>query len=445
MTAPVVRFAPSPTGYIHIGNSRTALFNWLYAKARGGRFVLRLDDTDRERSKPEYAAAIVEDLAWLGIGPDVQVAQSDRLATYDAAVEALKAKGQLYPCYETADELERRRKRQVARGQPPIYDRAALRLTAEERARFEVEGRRPHWRFKLEGVDVSFNDLVRGEVHVHADSLSDPVLVRGDGTYLYTLPSVVDDIALGITHVIRGEDHVVNAGVQIQIFRALGAEPPTFAHHNLLTTVSGEGLSKRTGALSLRSLRADGLEPMAVASLATLIGTSEAVEPVPSLDELARHLDLAHVSRAPAKFDPAELTALNARLVHALPYASVANRLEAMGIHGGAPFWEAVRGNLAKVAEARDWWRVVEGPIASVIEDSDFCARAAELLPPSPWDEATWPAWTEAVKSATGRRGKALFMPLRLALTGVEHGPELKALLPLIGRDQALARLRPGN
>lgn len=441
MSTPVVRFAPSPTGYLHIGNLRPALFNWLYAKAHGGRFILRYDDTDRERSTAEFAAAIAADLAWIGIVPDLVVAQSDRLASYDAAVETLKASGLLYPCYETPDELDRRRKRQQARGLPPIYDRAALNLSAEERASLEAAGRRAHWRFKLSGGDIAFNDLIRGEVHVRADTLSDPVLVREDGTYLYTLTSVVDDIALDVTHVIRGEDHVTNTGVQIEIWRGLGGAAPVFAHHNLLTTSDGEGLSKRSGALSLRSLRADGFEPMAVASLATLLGTANAVEPVATLGALAAKLDLSHISRAPAKFDPGEVAALNAKLVHGLPYAQVEERLAKLGVGGEEDFWLTIRANLVKVSDAVQWWQVATGDIPAVAEDETMMTLAADLLPPEPWDVHIWGLWANAVKAASGRSGKELFLPLRRALTGRDHGPEMKSFLPFIGRERAYARL----
>jgi glutamyl-tRNA synthetase len=441
MNAPIVRFAPSPTGLIHIGNARTALLNALFARREGGTFVLRLDDTDLERSKPEFAVAIEEDLAWLGIPPDMVVRQSDRFALYGAAAERLKGMGRLYAAYETPEELEFRRKRQLARGLPPVYDRAALKLTAEERARLEAEGRRPHWRFLLDHRTVEWPDLVRGVSHVDCASLSDPVLVRADGTYLYTLPSVVDDIELAVTHVIRGEDHVTNTAVQIQIFEALGGAVPAFAHHNLLTTASGEGLSKRLGHLSLKGLRESGLEPQAVASLAVLVGSAEAVRPVKQLDELARLIDFAHISRAPAKFDEAELKHLNARLVHELSYDKVRDRLAALGIGGGEAFWLAVRTNLTKVADAAEWWSVVQGPIEPVIAEATVVAAAAERLPPPPWDGSTWRGWTEAVKAATGAKGKALFMPLRLALTGREHGPELAPLLPLIGPERARRRL----
>jgi glutamyl-tRNA synthetase len=437
-----VRFAPSPTGLLHIGNARPALFNWLFALKAGGRFILRYDDTDAERSKPEFASAIARDLGWLGITPHRIEAQSARLAVYDAATERLKAMGRLYPCYETADELDRRRKRQLARGLPPIYDRAALKLTADERARLEAEGRRPHWRFLLEPRSVAWNDLVRGPCHVEGASLSDPVLVRADGSYLYTLPSVVDDIDMGISHVIRGEDHVTNTGVQIQIIEALGAAPPVFGHHNLLTTASGEGLSKRLGHLSLQSLRESGMEPLAVAALAVLVGSAEAVRPVESLDELAALVDLAHVSRAPAKFDEVELAQLNARLIHHMPFSAAFERLALMGIGGGEAFWLAVRGNLASFENVRGWWQIVTGPMVPVVPDRAFADLALAALPGGEVTPETWKAWTEAVKAATGAKGKALYMPLRLALTGLDHGPELAPLLPLIGRDKISARLR---
>jgi len=441
VTSPLVRFAPSPTGYLHIGNARPALFNWLFARRHGGRFLLRYDDTDLARSKAEYADAIAEDLGWLGIVPDEIYRQSDRVQSYDAAAEALRASGRLYPCYETADELDRRRKRQLARGLPPIYDRAALKLTAEERADLEAQGRKPHWRFKLDERVVAWADMVRGEAHVDCASLSDQVLIREDGSYLYHLPSVVDDIASGITHIIRGEDHVTNTAVHIQIFEALGAALPAFGHVNLLTTASGEGLSKRLGHLSLRGLRDSGVEALAVAALATMVGTSDAVRPVASLDELAELVELSHVSRAPAKFDEHELETLSSRTLHQFPYAAVAERLAAFGVAGGEPFWLAVRGNLAKLGEAKDWWRVVEGPLEPLIADPGFIAQAATLLPPEPFDATSWKSWTQAVSAATGAKGKALFMPLRQALTGLDHGPELAALLPLIGRDKALKRL----
>lgn len=442
-----VRFAPSPTGFLHIGNARPALFNWLYALKHGGSFILRLDDTDRERSKEEFADAIRRDVAWLGIEPHRFERQSARGEFYDAATATLKQSGRLYACYETADELDRRRKRQMARGLPPIYDRAALKLTEAEKLALAAEGRRPHWRFKLDDSagHVRWDDLVRGPQIVDVGSLSDPVLVREDGSYLYTLPSVVDDIDMGVTHIIRGDDHVTNTGVQIQLFEALGGPVPVFGHHNTLTTASGEGLSKRTGALSLGSLAEAGYEPMSVASLAVLIGTSAAVEPVASLAELAERVDLSMVSKAPAKFDPADLDGLNAKLLHATAYPAVADRLAALGIGGGEAFWEMARANIVKLQDAAGWWRIVTGPIADLAPlepgDEPVIRAAIASLPAEPYDSGTWKQWTEAIKSATGLKGKALFMPLRLALTGLDHGPELAALLPLIGRSNTMARL----
>jgi glutamyl-tRNA synthetase len=438
-----VRFAPSPTGRIHIGNARTALLNWLFALRSQGKFILRFDDTDRERSRVEYAEAIEADLAWLGVRPDRVERQSERAPLYDAAADRLRASGRLYACYETAEELDRRRKRQQALGRPPIYDRAALKLTAEDRAALAAQGRRPHWRFRLEERIVRWTDLVRGDSHIDCGSLSDPVLQREDGTYLYTLPSVVDDVDLGVTHVIRGEDHVTNTAVQIQIIEALGGAIPAFGHHNLLVDASGEGLSKRSGALSISSLRDAGIEPLAVAALAVLVGSADSVRPIASLESLAETFELSQISLAPARFDPAELTALSARTLHETPFARVAGRLAAIGVEGDTAeaFWGAVRGNLTKFSEAADWWTVVKGPTAPVIEDPEFLALAAAELPAEPWDAGVWSRWTAALKRVAGRKGRELFHPLRLALTGREQGPELAALLPLIGRAKAMDRL----
>jgi len=438
----LVRWAPSPTGRIHLGNVRPALFNWFFARRRGGTYVLRYDDTDAARSTREYADGIAEDLAWLGVKPDRVERQSERTALYRTAQDRLIAAGRLYPCYETEDELDRRRARARALGRPPIYDRAALKLSDDDRAKLEAEGRRPHWRFKLDGRPVTFTDLIKGEQTVNTASMSDPVLVREDGSYLYTLPSVVDDIDLGITHVIRGEDHVSNTGTQIEIFEALGGAVPTFAHHNLLTDAEGHGLSKRLGSLSVADLRARGYEPMAVAIAATLTGTSLPLEPHASLDAIAQKLDLADISHGPARFDPAELDSLNARLLHQTSFAELAPRLAALGI-GSEAVWLALRGNIARLADVAEWVPVIEGTIPPVVapEDADFLAQAKTLLPEEPWDETTWQVWTDAVKIATGRKGRGLFMPLRQALTGRADGPELKTLLPLIGRKACLARL----
>jgi glutamyl-tRNA synthetase len=440
MTA--VRFAPSPTGRIHIGNARTAILNWLFALKSGGEFILRYDDTDVARSTKEFADGIAGDLAWFGIKPARVEWQSRRFGRYGEVAEKLKAAGRLYPCFETADELDRRRKRQLARGAPPVYDRAALRLTPADIEKLAAEGRKPHWRFKLDGRQVAWTDLIRGPQLIDTTGLSDPVLVREDRSYLYTLPSVIDDIDFRITHVIRGEDHVVNTAVQIEITEALGATPPQYAHHSLLTGADGKGLSKRLGSLSVAGMRESGLEPMAVASLAALLGTSDNIHPCTDYQELVDGFALDKLSRAPARFDEAELAQLNAKLLHHMPWDAVKDRLP----EATEAFWLAVRGNIAKLSEAGDWRRVIEGPLAAVIapEDREFTAAAKALLPQEPWDGQSWKAWTEAVKAATGRKGKPLFMPLRLALTGLDHGPELAQLLPLIGRNRALARLSQG-
>ncbi len=437
----LVRFAPSPTGLLHVGNARTAILNALFALKEGARFQLRIDDTDTERSKPEYETAIIEDLAWLGIAHDLFARQSERSAAYVAAAERLKSAGRLYPCYETADELDRRRKRQVALHRPPVYDRAALALTAAERARLEAEGRKPHWRFKLSQTRVRWHDLMRGAVEIDTATVSDPVLVREDGTFLYTLPSVADDAEFAVTHIVRGEDHVTNTAAQIEIFEALGASVPSFAHFPLLVGAGGEALSKRLGSISLRSLREDGIEALALDCYLAKTGTSDPADVRPSLKALAEEFAFEKIGRAPARFVPEELVALNAKLLHTLDYAAVADRLAGMGIGGGSPFWEAVRPNLERLTDAAALWRLVVGPVTPVIEEGGLAARAAELLPPEPFDETSWGAWTAAVAAATGAKGRALYHPLRLALTGREHGPELKKLLPLIGRARTFARL----
>ncbi|APH72287.1 glutamate--tRNA ligase [Aquibium oceanicum] len=451
-----VRFAPSPTGNIHIGNARTALFNWLFAEKHRGRFVLRFDDTDAARSKQEYADQIVYDLHWLGIFPDMMEYQSKRVTAYENAVEKLKQAGLLYPCYETPEELELKRKIRLSRKLPPIYGRDGLAHTDKERAELEADGRRPHWRFLLPNykrdpfemvrTDISWNDVVRGQETVDLGSLSDPVLIREDGSYLYTLPSVVDDIDFGITHVIRGDDHVTNTGVQIALFRALGSQEPEFGHHNLLTTSSGEALSKRTGSLSIKGLREDGIEPMAIASMAVLTGTSENVTPESSLSELAQKFDPAATSRSSAKFEPGDLVNLNRTLLQAMPFGAARDRLLAYGVFGekAEAFWLAVRGNLDRLPDAEPWWRIVTvkpEPGAELSdEDTEFLRTAFDLLPEEPWDAGTFKAWVGRIREETGRKGKGLFMPIRLALTGRDSGPELADLLPLLGREGTMAR-----
>ena len=435
------RFAPSPTGRLHVGNLRTALHNWLFARAQGGRFLLRIDDTDRERSDEAYVDAIRADLAWLGLAPDGEERQSARFDRYDARFAELAAAGRVYPAYESAQELELRRKVLLGRGLPPVYDRAALELGDADRAKLEAEGVRPHWRFRLDhDAMIEWDDLVRGPQRFDPRTMSDPVVRRADGSWLYLLPSVIDDIDMGISHVVRGEDHVSNTAAQLQMFAALGGAVPRFAHAALLTGAEGK-LSKRLGSLGVDHFRAAGIEPQALVALLARIGTSDPVEPFADPAPLIASFDFARFGRAPARFDEAELAQLNARIVHQLGFAAVRERLPA-GMTEAA--WDAIRPNLATVAEAADWWRVVEGPVevAAAEEDRAFLARAAEVAATLDWSADPWHALTAALKEASGRKGRALFLPLRLALTGREHGPDMAALLPLIGKDRALERLR---
>ncbi|MFO1152071.1 MAG: glutamate--tRNA ligase [Rhodospirillales bacterium] len=440
---PIVRFAPSPTGLMTVGNTRSALLNWLFARAAGGRFILRIDDTDTGRSRPEFAEAIEADLTWLGLVWAEKVRQSDRLGLYQDAFETLKRLGRVYPCYETPEELEYKRRRQLARDLPPIYDRHALKLSAADRRTLEEAGRQPHWRFLVAPGVVSWDDMIRGPVQFQAQNLGDPVVVRTDGSFVYILPSMVDDIDLGVTHVIRGQDHVPNTPAQIQICQALGASSPAFAHLPLMTDIAGKKLSKRLESMALRSLAEEGFEPMAIATYLASLGTGEPLVVHASLDELARDFDLGRYGRGTPKFDQTQLRTLNDRLIHESPFTEVSRRLSAMGLsHADAAFWEAVRPNLSHLSEARLWHDVCFGTIEPVVGDPAFIAEAAVRLPEEPWDADTWSAWTKALASATGRRGRNLFLPLRLALTGLDHGPELRMLLPLIGRDTALRRLR---
>lgn len=438
----VTRFAPSPTGNLHIGNIRTAILNWLFARSTGGRFVLRIDDTDVERSEERYVDSIRADLAWLGLTPDGEERQSERFALYERRFDDLRAAGRIYPAYETQQELELKRKILLGRGLPPVYDRAALALSDADRAKLEAEGVRPHWRFKLDPGAIEWHDLIRGPQHFDAATMSDPVIRRADGSWLYMLPSVIDDIDMGVSHVVRGEDHVSNTALQLQMFAAMNAPLPTFAHAALLTGAEGK-LSKRLGSLGVEHFREEGIEPQAIVALLARIGTSDPVEPFVDPAPLIAAFDFSRFGRAPARFDEGELAQLNARIVHQLDFAAVADRLPA-GMDKAA--WEAIRPNLTTIAGAADWWHVVEGPISAVVdpEDREFLATAHHVAGEIDWAGDPWHALTNALKDVTGRKGKQLFLPLRRALTGMDHGPDMAALLPLIGRYRALERLSPG-
>lgn len=438
-----VRFAPSPTGYLHVGNARTALISWLFAKNNKGHFLLRIDDTDLERSKKEYEDAIEDGLKWMGLSWDEKARQRDRTDRYNEQIEALKKDGWLYACYETPEELALKRKRQLGMGKPPIYDRGALEITEAEKKAFEEEGRKPHWRFKLKHAPIEWTDSIRGDVKFNGADLSDPVVIREDGSPLYHLCSVIDDIDYEITHVVRGEDHVSNTATHIQMFEALGAKAPTFAHLPLISDAQGGKLSKRLGSMSVKDLKEEeGLEPMAIVSLLSRMGTSDPIEAFTDISSLVDSFSFDKFSRGTPKFDTDELLRLNARILHQTELDDVKDRLDAMDLKDlDAAFWTSVRPNLAKLEDIKEWWRVANGPVDPIVEETDYMSMAASLLPPAPWNENTWKEWTDAIKIETGRKGKNLFMPLRLALTGMTHGPELRTLLPLIGPEKVKSRL----
>ena len=440
MMTVITRFAPSPTGRLHVGNLRTALHNWLWARKHGGTFLLRIDDTDAERSEERFVDAIRADLGWMGLVPDGERRQSARFALYEARFAELQAAGRVYPAYETGQELDLKRKIAAGRGLPPIYDRAALALSDADRAQLEADGVRPHWRFKLDhDVPIEWDDLVRGHQRFDAATMSDPVIRRADGSWLYILPSAIDDADMGITHVVRGEDHVSNTALQLQMFAAMEVALPAFAHEALLVGSEGK-LSKRLGSLGVDAFREAGIEPQAVRALLARIGTSDPVEPIAEPEPLIATFDFARFGRAPARFDDAELAAINAKVLHALPYEVVAARLPA-GM--GPAEWQAVRPNLKTIAEAAEWWEVIDGDVAAESDaaDRDFLDQAAQAAEAVDWAGDPWHALTGALKASSGRSGKALFLPLRRALTGRDHGPDMAALLPLIGRERAIARL----
>lgn len=436
----VTRFAPSPTGTLHVGNVRTALLNWLLARKQGGKFILRLDDTDSARSTEAFAQSIRDDLGWLGMAPDAEEKQSARMDRYASVLKELAKSGHVYRAYETPDELDLKRKVLLGRGLPPVYDRAALALTEADHARLEAEGRKPHWRFRLSAdLPHRWVDLIRGDCHIDPASLSDPVIRRADGSWLYMLPSVIDDVDMGITHVVRGEDHVTNTGVQLQMFAAMGQPSPQFGHAALLTGADG-ALSKRLGSIGVSDFRDRGIESIAVKALLARLGTSQPVEPVTSDAPLIAAFDIGNLGRASARFEEAELERLNASILHHTDHAAVAGRTSLTDAQ-----WNAVRGNISSVADAEQWGAVFSGPLAAPDmpdEDRAFLAEAAGTLEALPFGPDSWGALTSALQETTGRKGKALFMPLRRALIGREQGPDMATMLPLIGRDEALARLR---
>ncbi|MEL7097259.1 MAG: glutamate--tRNA ligase [Pseudomonadota bacterium] len=434
------RFAPSPTGHIHVGNLRTALMNYLIARKAGGTFILRIDDTDPERSKEEYVDGIKRDLEWLGLTWDRTERQSERLDRYAAAADALRAAGRFYEAFETPVELDLKRKKQLNMGKPPVYDRAALDLTDDQREALRAERGNGVWRFKLDRARIEWTDGILGDVSIDAASVSDPVLIRGDGQVLYTIASVVDDTEMGVTDVVRGSDHVTNTATQIQIMAALGFEPPRFAHHSLLTGPQGEALSKRLGTLALRDLREAGVQPMALLSTMARLGSSQPVELVGSMDELIQSFDVGQFGSAPTKFDVEDLYPMTGRYLAGLNLAQVEADIAALGVPEDqrAAFWAVVRENIRTLHDMAGWWDLMQNGTAPAhdAEDDGFVREAVALLPARPWGPETWSAWTSTVKDVTGRKGKGLFMPLRLALTGQARGPEMAALMPLLARVQ---------
>ena len=442
-----LRFAPSPTGYLHIGNARTVVLNYLFIKSIDGEMLVRIDDTDIERSKKEFDNAIIEDLDWLGIKYNDLIRQSDRSDKYDEAANMLKKIGLLYPCYESDEELQRKRKLNLSQGKPPVYDRSALSLTQKQHEELILDGRKPHWRFKLDRVVITWDDLIRGEQKIDCSSLSDPVLIREDGSYLYTLPSVVDDIDVSITHVIRGEDHVSNTASQIQLYKALKSEIPIFGHHSLMVAADGSRLSKRTGSKSIKDIRGDKIESITVTNYCARIGTSKSVEAFNTVDDLIKSFNFKDISRSPARFNFNDLEIINAKILQGRSYASVKRQLEDLNVGGEDLFWDAVRPNLTRISEAKYWWDIAVNDGIFDVRDGIFdvndgvCKVALELLPPEPWDEKTWKAWTNKISEKTGLKGRDLFFPLRIALTGQDHGPNLSTFLPFIGLIRTAKRL----
>ena len=443
MNNPITRFAPSPSGLLHVGNVRTALLNYLVSKKDNGHFILRIDDTDTERSKDKFINNIKQDLNWLGLNYDEYYQQSERIKLYDEAFELLKNKELVYPCFETPDELDKKRKRLIARRMPPVYDRAALKHTKDEIDSFLESGKKPHWRFKLSNKKVSFNDLIRGEVNVDLAAQSDPVLKREDGDYLYNLPSVVDDIEMNITHIIRGEDHITNSGIQIEIFNALDSSIPTFGHNSLLVSESGEPFSKRNSAASINQLREDGIDPNAINSLNASIGSSVDIEAYNSLNLLAQKFEITSLGRAPARYSNDQLYKLNSELLSNYDFEKIISLLGDDKGSFNIEFWDCIKQNISNISEVLEWIRVIDDPININTDiDYEYLNIAQDLLPNEPWNTETWDQWILKIKEKTQRKGKDLFMPIRLALTGKTKGPELNKLILLMGYNKVMERLK---
>lgn len=442
----ITRFAPSPTGKLHVGNIRTALINWLFAKHHNGKFILRIDDTDKERSKPEFTQAILNDMKWLGLGYDELFHQSERIAKYEAAKEELIKKGRLYPCFESQEELETKRKIQLSNGRPPIYDRAALKLSEEQQQKYLAQGRTPHYRFLLTDNPISWDDYVRGTVHFEAHNLSDPILIRGDGSMTYMLCSTVDDIEYKITDVIRGEDHISNTAIQVQLFEAMDAEPPNFGHLSLITS-KDDKISKREGGFEIEALRNQYFEPMAILNLFAKLGSCNPVLTTTNIDELINDFNISSFSKSSANYMFDELEKLNHKIVTQYEFNDIKEFLTQHNLLKiNEDFWYAVRPNLNNLNELKLWWDITNNPqLVKQPEEQEFLNLATKLLPEGEIDEDSWKIWTKKLANESNKSGKKLFMPLRIALTGLDYGPELKQLLPLIGKKEIIRRLTNGN
>ncbi len=439
----ICRFAPSPTGFLHVGNIRAAIINFLYAKKIGGKFILRLDDTDIERVRDEYRDMILQDMAWLGLEYSDLIKQSDRLEKYEAAKNQLIANGRLYECFETPEDLNLQRKSQIASGITPIYNRAALNLTAEQKDLLRAQGLKPHYRFLLEDKITSWDDKIKGKITYEGRHFSDPVLVRDNGVPTYTFCSVVDDVDLSITDIIRGEDHITNTAIQIQIFEALGAKVPDFSHLALVKASEGK-ISKREGGFDVKSLRAEGYETMSIINLLAQIGTSEPIKIYKNCDELVSDFSFAKFSKSSTNYDISELNHINQKLLQKLDLSDVAPQLKNLGLtEVDAGFFDCIKQNIGFLSEIKMWWEICKGQFRyqNKAEDQEFLRKAASFLPQDTQDSSCWQNWLEGIKSNTTRKGKDLFMPIRLSLTGVEHGPELKFLVNLISREEILKRL----
>ena len=437
----ITRFAPSPTGLLHVGNIRTALFNYLFSLKDAGEFILRIDDTDTERSKIEYADQILRDLDWLGIKLDKIYKQSERIEIYNKYFQELIDNNLIYKCFESPEELDTKRKRLVARRMPPIYDRSSLYLSESEIKKYLDEGRKPYWRFKLSGKRINFEDLIRGNVSVDTSAQSDPVIVREDGGFLYNLPSVIDDIEMGITNIIRGEDHVTNSAIQVEMFRSLGKEAPIFGHHPLLVDENGDPFSKRNSAVSIKGLMEDNYEPMAINSLNASIGTSIEINTFKSLNDIADRINLNQVARAPARFSINQLSKLNSDILSQLDNKIISKRLSIKNINFDEKIWNVIKSNIDNLSEYEKWDKIIKGSIKTDNLDSDYMKLAESLLPPEPWDEDTWGKWISSIKEVSDKKGKDLFLPLRMAITGQSYGPELKNIILLMGYDKIKYRL----